>query len=356
MSGENRARTLSSLATCGGCAAKVAPADLQKIMGQARAGAAPRPAELLVGTETGDDAAVYSLDDERALVLTTDFITPVCDDPYLYGQVAAANALSDVFAMGGRPLVALAVCAFPEELASDDAAAICRGGADKAAEAGAIVAGGHSVRNPQLFYGLAVTGLVRPVAVVRNVGAQPADALVLTKPLGTGTLINGYRSGKVSEPALLATCRAMAILNDRASRLMLEHEVHAATDVTGFGLAGHGLGMARGSGVGFRLDASDLPVYDGALALIEAGVTSRGGISNRETFRAEVEGVSGGGPIAARELLLYDPQTSGGLLCALPAARSAAFVAALHREGLGQAAVIGQVTAARPGAPHLQLR
>jgi selenide,water dikinase len=343
--------TLSSLATCGGCAAKMAPGDLQKMV--QRPPTQPRPSALLVGTETGDDAAVYQLSNDRALVMTTDFITPVCDDPYLYGQVAAANALSDVFAMGGRPLVAVAVCAFPETLDAADAAAICAGGADKAAEAGAVVAGGHTVRSPELFYGLAVTGEVHPARIVRNVGARPGDALVLTKPLGTGVLVNGFRSGRLGSDALLAACRLIAALNDRACRLMLEHDAHAATDVTGFGLAGHGLGMARGSDVEFRLFPELFNAYDGVLALIEAGVKSKGGTTNRQTFEGQVRG-RGGAP-DARELLLYDPQTSGGLLVALPAARAAAFVEALIAQGMPAAARIGEVAAPVTGAPRIVL-
>jgi selenide,water dikinase len=343
--------TLSSLASCGGCAAKMAPGDLQKMV--QRRPARDNPPALLVGTETGDDAAVYQLHDDQALVITTDFITPVCDDPYLYGQVAAANALSDVFAMGGRPLVAVAVCAFPESLDAADAAAICAGGADKAAEAGAVVAGGHTVRSPELFYGLAVTGEVHPARVVRNVGARPGDALVLSKPLGTGVLVNGFRSGRLDGQALLTACRLIAALNDQSSRLMLQHEAHAATDVTGFGLAGHALGMARGSNVAFRLFPDRLNAYDGVLPLIEAGVKSKGGTTNRQTFEGEVQG--GGGSPSARELLLYDPQTSGGLLVALPAARAAAFVEALIAAGMPAAAHIGDVVEAVPGAPRLIL-
>jgi selenide, water dikinase len=353
MSDEARGRALSGFATCGGCAAKIGPGDLKKIVGGARAGAAAAPAELLVGTETGDDAAVYRLGPDRALVMTTDFITPVCDDPYVYGQVAAANALSDVFAMGGRPLLALAVCAFPQELESDDAVAICQGGADKAAEAGAVIGGGHSVRNAELFYGLAVTGEVHPERVVRNVGARPGDALVLSKPLGTGLLINGYRSGKVTAAALLAACRTMTALNDRVSRRMLEHGAHAATDVTGFGLAGHALGMARGSAVALRIFADQLPVYDGALPLIAAGVKSRGGTANQETFQSEVRSERTGAD--SRELLLYDPQTSGGLLVALPAARAADLVGALRADGMTAAAVVGEVVPETAAFPRLTL-
>jgi selenide,water dikinase len=309
---------------------------------------------LLVGTETADDAAVYGLRDDQALVLTTDFITPVCDDPYVYGQVAAANALSDVFAMGGRPLVAVAICGFPEALDAEDAAAICAGGEDKLSEAGALLGGGHSVRNPELLYGLAVTGEVHPRAVVRNVGAVVGDTLVLTKPLGTGLLINGYRVGKLDAEALLAACRGMAALNDRASRLMLAHGAHAATDVTGFGLAGHALGMARGSGVAVRFFADSFPVYDGALALLDAGVKSRGATTNRATFEGHVRWQ--GDPPSSRELLVFDPQTSGGLLVALPPSAAKEFVDALHAEGVAAAAAIGEIVEALPGVPGLRFR
>jgi selenide, water dikinase len=350
---EDPARALTRFASCGGCAAKVAPAELQRIMARARDGATPSPADLLVGTETGDDAAVFRLQDDRALVLTTDFVTPVCDDPYLYGQVAAANALSDVFAMGGRPLVALAICAFPEALATEDAAAICRGGADKAAEAGAVVGGGHTVRNAELFYGLAVTGEVHPQRVVRNVGARPGDALVLTKPLGTGVFVNAYRSGKVDAAALASVLRVAATLNDRASRLMLEHQAHAATDVTGFGLAGHALGMARGSNVAFRLHTEAFPIHPGALALIDAGVKSRGATTNQETFHPHV--AAAGAVAPARALVIYDPQTSGGLLVSLPSNRAPAFIEALKSAGMPAAAIVGEVVPVSTTSPPLTL-
>jgi selenide,water dikinase len=343
---------LSALATCGGCAAKMSRGELQAILAAGRGRTRPPESRLLVGTETADDAAVYALREDQALVLTTDFITPVCDHPYVYGQVAAANALSDVFAMGGRPLVALAICAFPEALDPDDAAAICAGGEDKAAEAGALVGGGHTVRNPQLLYGLAVTGEVHPRAVVRNVGAQVGDALVLTKPLGTGLLINGFRAGKLAAESLLAVCRGgMATLNARAAQAMVAHGAHAATDVTGFGLAGHALGMARGSGVALRLSAEAFPLYEGALALLEAGVTSRGATSNRAAFEGQVKW-RGDAPVP-RELLVFDPQTSGGLLVALPPAAARSFVDELGAEGLS-ATVIGEVLDPFPGAPPLR--
>jgi selenide, water dikinase len=309
---------------------------------------------LLVGLETGDDAAVYALSEDTAVIATTDFITPVCDDPFLYGQVAAANALSDVYAMGGRPLLALAVCAFPDELDAAIAAEICAGGAAKVAEAGAVVAGGHTVRNPELFYGLAVTGQVHPDRVVRNAGAQPGDQLVLTKPLGTGVLINGYRQGKLDEAQLLAACRTMAELNAAPAAVMVEHGAHAATDVTGFGLAGHALGMARAAGVRFRIWTERLPVYPDVLPLVEAGVTSKGARLNRESYQPELSAPAG---IAApRDALLFDPQTAGGLLVAMPAERTAGFIAALAEAGVPVAAQVGEVLGAIAGEPSLEVR
>jgi selenide, water dikinase len=350
MSDAAPATPLSKLASCGGCAAKVGPGDLRRLIEglPGGTGAGPGPgaagARLLVGTETGDDAAVWQVDDELALVVTTDFITPVCDDPYLFGQVAAANAISDVFAMGGVPLIAIAVCGFPEALTPEQARGILAGGADKAIEAGAVVAGGHTIRNDQLFYGLAVTGRVHPARVVRNAGARVGDALVLTKPLGSGLIVNGARSGKLPEADLLSTCRGMAALNRDASALMIEAGAHAATDVTGFGLAGHGLGMARGSGVSLRVSAQRLPVYPRALEMHREGVKTRGTIANRATYEMDVR-IDPGVP-EDRASLVYDPQTSGGLLVALPEAAAAALVAGLHARGTTAAAVIGEVVPA----------
>jgi selenide,water dikinase len=336
------ATRITKLASCGGCAAKVGPADLRRLVAGLPAAADPR---LLVGIETGDDAAVFALGPELALVSTTDFITPVCDDPYLYGQVAAANAISDVFAMGGTPVLAIAVCGFPDALTPEQARAILAGGADKATEAGAVVAGGHTIRNDQLFYGLAVTGRVHPSQVVRNVGARPGDALVLTKPLGSGLVVNGARDGKLPEADLLATCRAMAALNAAASALMVQHHAHAATDVTGFGLAGHALGMARGSRVSLRVWAERLPVYARALDMHREGVKTRGTVTNRAAYETSVRVAPGVSD--ERAALVYDPQTSGGLLVALPPDAAAALVSGLHARGVGAATVIGEVTEAR---------
>jgi selenide,water dikinase len=208
-----------------------------------------------------------------------------------------------------------------------------------------VVAGGHTIRNDQLFYGLAVTGRVHPARVVRNAGARPGDALVLTKPLGSGLVVNGARSGKLPEADLLATCRAMAALNADASALMVEHHAHAATDVTGFGLAGHGLGMARGSGVSLRVQADRLPVYPHALDMHREGVKTRGTVANRAAYEASVNVAPGVSD--ERAALVYDPQTSGGLLVSLPQREAAAFVDGLHARGVSAATIIGEVTEAR---------
>src|ERR1700761_9161236 len=251
---------LTKFASCGGCAAKVAPLDLRAIMSGL---AQPGHPSLLVGTETSDDAGVYALDDEQAIVVTADFVTPPTDDPFLYGQIAAANAISDVYAMGGRPLTALALCMFPKALPPEQAHAILAGGLAKANEAGALIAGGHTVRCEELFYGLSVTGVVAPNRVVRNVGARPGDALVLTKPLGSGLVINGMRKGALSEdearPALL-TLAALNRAAGQAASAMWPH-IHAMTDVTGFGLVGHGLEMTGAGGVALQVDLPSLPLY-----------------------------------------------------------------------------------------------
>jgi selenide,water dikinase len=246
--------------------------DLRAIVGDLAARAKADP-NLLVGFDTGDDAGVYRLSDDVALVQTVDYITPVADDPYVFGQVAAANALSDVYAMGGRPLTALNLCNFPAK-GVDHASLrrILEGGFDKVVEAGAIVVGGHSVRDDELKYGMAVTGLVHPRRILANTGARPGDALVLTKPIGTGVIIGGRRRGVVSDALLERALSWMTLLNRRACEAMLEFDAHASTDVTGFGLLGHSLGMARGSNVLLRFRYDDLPRYEESLGLIARGI------------------------------------------------------------------------------------
>jgi selenide,water dikinase len=319
----------------------VGPGDLQTIMkGLAR----PCSAAVLVGTETGDDAGVYQLDAERALVVTADFITPVADDPYLFGAIAAANALSDVFAMGGRPLTALALCCFPKELEAEVAREILAGGAAKAEEAGAQVIGGHTVRNPELLYGLSVTGVVHPARILRNVGVRPGDALVLTKPLGTGLIINGRRKGLGSDADFTAALDSMARLNRVAAEAALAVDAHAATDITGFGLVGHALKMALGSQVGLVIEAAALPLLDGVAALVRQGVTTGSTKPNRAAGAGQVRFTNEGS--AELDQIVHDPQTSGGLLVAVAAERAGELLARLGEGGVTRAAIIGHAVAA----------
>jgi selenide,water dikinase len=304
---------------------------------------AGRDERILVGPETADDAGVFRFGD-RALVATADFITPVCDDPRRFGRVAAANSLSDVYAMGGRPLFALNLCCFPPLDPPDDQAlgGILEGAAAALAEAGAVLLGGHSVRDPELKYGLAVIGEADPSRLLTNAGAVPGDRLLLTKPLGTGVLINAFKVDKLDEAGLEPALREMERLNAEAGRLALEHGVHAATDVTGFGLTGHALGMARASGVGLRLEFARLPVHDGFFELVKRGI-STGCTDANESNVAPVFTERAGLDRIHRELL-FDPQTSGGLLLSTPPEEAGPLLAALLAGG-HRAAEIGEVLA-----------
>jgi selenide,water dikinase len=305
---------------------------------------------ILVGPETGDDAGVYLLDG-HALVATADFITPVCDDARRFGRVAAANSLSDVYAMGGRPLFALNLCCFPE-LEGEGAEAlsnVLQGGAEAMAQAGAVLLGGHSVRDEELKYGLSVVGLADPDRLLTNAGARAGDRLILTKPLGTGVLVNAFKVDKIDEAGLEPALREMERLNEVASRLALEHGVHGATDVTGFALAGHALGMAKASGVGIRIVFERLPVHDNFYRLAKAGVTTGCTVANADNVgglfedRARLDRLQ-------REVL-FDPQTSGGLLLSTPPESAAPLLEALIASG-HRAAEIGEVL---PGPPRIEV-
>ncbi|MSP59271.1 MAG: selenide, water dikinase SelD [Myxococcales bacterium] len=325
------------------------PGDLHAILA-----GLPRPldAAVLVGTETGDDAGVYALDADRAIVCTADFITPVVDDPYRFGQVAAANSLSDVFAMGGRPLAALALCAFPKELDPDVAREILRGGQDKVIEAGAAIVGGHTVRNAELLYGLSVTGIVDPKKILRNVGARPGDALVLTKALGTGLVINGRRKGLGSDEDLEVALLSMELLNRGAAEAAVRFGAHACTDITGFGLAGHALGMAIGSGVGVVVHAEHLPLLPGVLARIREGVSTGSTRSNRSSCAPRLKTATA--LSTEMDQIVHDPQTSGGLLIAVAAERADELVAACLAAGAARTSRIGDVVAT--SEPFLEIR
>lgn len=311
---------------------------------------AGRDERILVGPETADDAGVY-LFHGRALVATTDFITPVCDDPRRFGRVAAANSLSDVYAMGGRPLFALNLCCFPS-LEGEDAealAGILHGAAEALAEAGAVLLGGHSVRDKELKFGLAVVGEADPDRLLTNAGARPGDRLLLTKPLGTGVLINAFKADKADEAVLEPALREMERLNSVASRLALEHGVHAATDVTGFGLTGHALGMAKASKVGIRFVFERLPVHEDFYRLAAAGVRTGSTAPNEDNVRAVLE--ERAKLSKPQRDVLFDPQTSGGLLLSVPPENAPALLAALLAEG-HRAAEIGEVL---EGPPRIEV-
>jgi selenide,water dikinase len=305
---------LTELTTCGGCAAKLG-ADL---LAQALAGlgAEAAPEELIAGLAPPDDAAAWLVSPDLAIIGTLDFFPPIVDEPFIFGEIAAANALSDVFAMGGRVLFALSIAAFPEELPTETLGAIFAGASAKVREAGGVLAGGHTIRDPEPKYGLAVTGAAHPDRLLRKGRAQPGDVLILTKRLGTGLLVSGRREGRTSEPDFAAAIDQMRALNRGASEVLVDAGVRAATDVTGFGLLGHGLEMARGSGTRFVFESAALPVIDGALDLARAGVETGGAAHNRR-FVASALTVGDGVP-PELVTLAHDPQTSGGLLAAIP--------------------------------------
>jgi len=295
---------------------------------------------LLVGLNTSDDAAVYQLNDGQALIQTVDFFTPMVDDPYLYGQIAAANALSDIYAMGGKPLLALNIVCFPDCLPHTVLEEIIRGGAEKVSEAGAIIAGGHTVRDAEPKYGLSVTGLARPEQITANAGAMAGDLLVLTKPLGTGIIINGVKAQLVSARAADEAARTMAALNRLASEAMLRHGAGACTDITGFGLLGHALEMAEASGVAMEIDFASLPLLPETMEMARLGLIPAGAYNNREYLGDLVKLDEGLKP--EEQMLLFDPQTSGGLLLSIAASGAAKVVDELAEQGV-RAAVIGRV-------------
>jgi selenide,water dikinase len=307
---------------------------------------------LLVGFETSDDAAVYRVTPEIALISTVDYITPPVNDPYWFGQIAAANSLSDVYAMGGKPLTALNLVMFPsQKLDMGFLKEILRGGSDKVLEADASLAGGHSIDDNEPKYGLAVTGKVHPERILTNSGALPGDALVLTKPLGTGVLFNANRSGKLPYPELEAILPQVAALNRPAIEIALGFEVHACTDVTGFGILGHSLELAKASGVRIDLFYDRLPLYPNALQMYRRGETTGSNKANRKMAAGYVE--MEGSRSAEQQELLFDPQTSGGLLLAVAAAQADDLIAALKKKGVAAAARVGEAVAA--DRPHIRV-
>jgi selenide,water dikinase len=301
---------------------------------------------LLVGFETSDDAAVYRLTAEIALISTVDYITPPVDDPYWFGQIAAANSLSDVYAMGGKPLTALNLVMFPsKKLDMGILKEMLRGGSSKVKEAGASMAGGHSVDDNEPKYGLSVTGWVHPDRVLTNKGSRAGDALVLTKPLGTGVLFNAGRSGKLPYPELEAILPQVAALNGKAMEAALNFEIHACTDITGFGILGHSLEMAKGSGLQIDLIFDRFPLYPHALQMYQKGESTGSNKANRRLGEGFWEAAAN--LTSEEEELLFDPQTSGGLLLAVPADQCDDLLNVLKKAGIEAATHVGDVVEAQ---------
>ena len=331
---------LTSLSHGGGCGCKIAPGVLSEIL--KGSSGMPLPPELLVGIETSDDAAVYRLNDEQALVATTDFFMPIVDDPIDFGRIAATNALSDVYAMGGTPILALALVGMPiNVLSTRTIGRILEGGASVCRAAGIPVAGGHSIDSVEAIYGLVALGLVHPARVKRNADARPGDLLVLGKPLGVGVMSAALKKGLLDDAAYARMIATTTQLNTPGSELAGMPGVHAMTDVTGFGLAGHALEMARGAGCDIRLDWAAVPLLPGVRTLAAQGLVTGASGRNWASYGAQVALPEG---FAAEErALLTDPQTSGGLLVACDAASRDAVLAVFARHGFAQAAVVGQV-------------
>lgn len=343
--GEKGICRLTEFAVSCGCAAKVGGRTLRKILAEMTPATDNR---LLVGPGNFDDAAVYQLNEEIALVETLDFFPPVVDDPYTFGQIAAANALSDIYAMGGEPLVAMAIVCFPTKtLSTDILVAILRGGADKVKEAGAVMVGGHTVEDERPMYGVAVTGKVNPGKIVTNAGAKPADSLILTKPLGTGIMITAMKAALAGQPEMEEVIASMVTLNKTASEIMLEVGVNAATDITGFGLLGHLLELAAASRVAVEINFSKVPRFSSAIEHAHIGLIPEGAYRNRDfvgsrvTFAPEVN--------LAEQDLLFDPQTSGGLLISVAAAKADALLQRLKQQGVEKARLIGEIVRGEEG-------
>lgn len=329
---------LLSTVEYGGCSAKLPAAELDRAL----AGLLSIPDEnILVGTDTHDDAGVYRISDELALVQTTDFFSPVCSDPFDFGQIAAANALSDVYAMGGKVLTALNIVAFPASVPLEILREILRGGIEKVKEAGGVILGGHTIVDEVPKYGLAVTGTVHPNRIITNAAAKSGDVLILTKPIGAGIIMAGRRIGEIGLAPYQTLLESMKQLNAGGAAVMRKYGVRCATDVTGFGLAGHALKMARGSGVTIRLDADRVPVFEGTMELLMLGCIPGACFRNLEfvemdaTFRDDLN--------YENKMLLMDAQTSGGLLICCAPGLAGKMLLELSEAGYSRSAVVGAV-------------
>jgi selenide,water dikinase len=343
---ENSPLRLTAFSPNCGCAAKVGAQSLHEIMHKLPVSASK---DLLVGTETFDDAAVYRLDKDIAIVQTVDFFPPVVDDPYFYGQISAANALSDVYAMGGKPLTCLAIVCFPtKKLRLSVLELILKGGQDKVRESGAIIVGGHTIQDEQPKYGLAVTGIISPDKVITNANARPGDCLVLTKPLGTGIIVTAAKAEIAKPTDLKDAIDSMCLLNRSASEIMQEIGVNACTDVTGFSLLGHLHQMAKASCVSAQLYTEHIPVLGGAVEYAKLGMIPEGAYNNRNWLNKSVS-FSDDLEQFQRDIL-FDPQTSGGLLISVTPKKSARLLYELHKTGLKDARIIGKICKGKKGS------
>ncbi|MGA3034868.1 MAG: selenide, water dikinase SelD [Terracidiphilus sp.] len=347
---------LTQTVKAGGCASKLAPGLLAEVLSRL-----PRQKDpnVLVGFDTSDDAGIYRIAANLALVQTVDFFTPLVDDPFTFGQIAATNALSDVYAMGGEPATALSIVCFPQDGNLDVLEQIMRGGMSKMAEAGCAVVGGHSVRDAEIKFGYAVTGLIDPERVLTNAGAVAGDTLILTKPIGTGVITTGIKQGKAKPEWVANAVESMTTLNRTASRLVLEHAgVHAMTDVTGFGLMGHGRELALGSGMRIEIVVEQVPRIEGACEAVRLGTIPAGLLANREFAECISADAPGSQIPDDMRILLYDPQTAGGLLVSVAADSADAFLGSLRSAGLNAArigSVLGPYTSGA-GEPAILLR
>jgi selenide,water dikinase len=325
----------------GGCSAKISPKQLEEILKYLPL---PKDPNILVDIDTHDDAGVYKVNDDLALVLTTDFFPPVCSDPYEFGQIAAANSISDVYAMGGDPVLALNIMMFPAaKLPMEVYADILKGGFDKATEAGVRIIGGHTIDDFPPKYGLAVVGYVHPEKVITNAGARPGDSLILTKPIGTGVILAGHRLGMVSDDDLTEAKRLMKLLNKTGAEVMKKHNIRGATDITGFGLAGHALKMAKASKVSLKINMKDIPLIGDSYRLIDEGCIP--GASFRNLDYAEKEIYFAPDLDYNLKMIAFDAQTSGGLLFSAPYEKVNEILEDLHTAGLQNSKVIGSITA-----------
>jgi len=331
---------LLSLIDQGGCSAKLSASELNKALGHL-----PKidHKNLLVDIETHDDAGVYKIRDDYALVLTTDFFPPVCSDPYDFGQIAAANAMSDIYAMGGQVLTALNLVMFPADLPLDILGEILKGGQDKVTEAGGVIAGGHTIADDIPKYGLAVTGWVHPDKIITNTGAKEGDLLILTCPIGTGAIISAKKNDLVTSETYMAAIQNMKLLNNKAADIMNRYDIKGATDITGFGLLGHALKLANGSGVTIKIDSSKVPIIGNVIELIDLGCIPGAAFRNQEYTDSECDFANS--VDYNHKMLVLDAQTSGGMLISVPESSSNEMLDELCNAGYPESAIIGEVIA-----------